>query len=437
MSLNDLKDLKLVKVLRKQPATCKAWLGSRFLATNYQLSTTMSSLSTDFIIVGAGAAGLFAACRAAAAGLRGVLVERRHRAGMKLLMCANNRCNFGHLGSAEELLSAYGEPVRSFLTPAIRALPSTAVARWFEANGLSVKRLGQRLYPASERGDDVLHLFLDLLRERQFPVLYNSPVQKILPLPDGGFCVQCPSVELTCRKLLLTVGGCSYPKTGSMGDGLLFAQDLGLETEAPRAGLAAIQCEEDDPLALARGESLELEEVLATAHGLPSPIAGNLVLGDGILRGSAIYDLTRVLARKGLPLEELTLDLLPGRSPEECKRRWEALGKRHGDTDETMALRLNGLGLPQRLAYAFAQYRDFPPEVLKEYPVRGATLRPLREAIVTVGGIARKEFNPETLECRKIPGLYAAGECLDVDGPTGGYNLEAAFATAALAVKSW
>lgn len=364
------------------------------------------------------------------AGLSCVVLERRSRAGIKLLMCANNRCNFGHLGSAEELLAAYGEPVASFLAPAVRAMPSTAVARWFERMGLPVKRNGQRLYPASERGDDVLHLFLDILRERQVPVIYNCPVTEVQRI-EGGFRVSSANLQLESKRLLLAVGGCSYPKTGSMGDGMLFAERLGLKTEAPRAGLVGVECRQDDALNLGRGE-LELPEVTATADGAPA-VPGNLVLEEGILRGSAVYDLTRYLARRNLPLKNMKIDFLPGKPQDGLAKRWEMLCQRHGDND---ALKLNGMGLPPRLAQSLAQYRDFPVSALKAYPVLDARTRPLREAIVTVGGIALEEFDPKTMQCKKIPGLYAAGECLDVDGPTGGYNLEAAFATAALAIRA-
>lgn len=388
-------------------------------------------MNCDLLIIGAGAAGLFAACRAAEAGIHAVVMERRHRPGLKLLMCANNRCNFGHVGSAEELLKAYGEPVSSFIASAVRAFPSTAMARWLEGVGVPVKRLGQRFYPVSEKGDDVLHAMMDYIRDGQIPIIYNCSADKIEALPGGGFRVSSPNLSLECRRLLLAVGGCSYPRTGSTGDGMLFAQSLGLEIEAPRAGLVGIQCEEDDPLNLGR-EPLELETVTAQADGSPV-IEGNLILEDGILRGSAVYDLTRWLSRQKLPLNGLAIDLLPERSLDALKKRWELLGQRHGNDD---ALKLNGLGLPQRLAYSFARYSDFPLEALKAYPVRGCRPRPLREAIVTVGGISLKEFSPETMECRKYPGLYAAGECLDIDGPTGGYNLEAAFATANLAIRS-
>ncbi len=388
--------------------------------------------STNLLILGAGAAGLFAACQAAEAELPLVLMERRHRPGLKLLMCGNNRCNFGHGGTPEDLLRAYGEPVAGFLRHAIRALPSTEVARFLERRGLPVKRLGERFYPASERGEDLLHLFTDLLRRQQVPILYQCPAQRITPLPEGGFQVDAPQVTLTCRHLLLALGGCSYPQTGSLGDGFLFAQDLGLAYSSPRAGLAALRLPPENPLARLGREEVELPWVKARAHGVEET-EGNLQLHQGLLRGSAVYDMTRKLARKNLPLQEAALDLLPQYSQEELEQRREMLRRRHGENQEMI---LNGLGLPRGVAAALAQGRNIPWHSLKNYPLTGAAVRPLKEAMVTVGGIALEEFNPKTMESLKYPGLYGAGECLDVDGPTGGYNLEAAFATASLAIRS-
>ncbi len=392
-----------------------------------------NSYNTPLLIVGAGAAGLFAASLVAEAGEHALLVERRHRPGLKLLMCGNNRCNFGHLGTPQELLRAYGEPVSSFLSEAIRRFPSTEMGRWLEARDVPVKRSGERLYPAREKGEELLHLFTDILRENQLPVLYQCPVQKVLPMGEGGFQVETPAVTLTCQKLILAVGGCSYPQTGSMGDGLLFAQDLGLATVAPRAGLVGLQLSPRDPLGDTGREEIELPEVVASAPGV-APTPGNLVIQQGLLRGSSVYDLTRRLARAGLPISGITLDLLPGRSLEEARKREEMLRARHGNRQDMI---LNGMGLPYPLAQALESRREpVTARLLKEYPLKNCTARPLREAIVTVGGIALEEFNPKTMECRKYPGLFAAGECLDIDGPTGGYNLAAAFATARLAVQN-
>ena len=379
-------------------------------------------MSPDLIILGAGAAGLYAACAAADAGLRGVLVERRHRPGLKLLMCGNNRCNLAHAGTPEELLEAYGEPVASFLSPALQRLPVPALRRRFDDLGLPTRFFGDRLYPASQRGDDVLHAFLDRLRDREFPILFNCPAEAVRRERDG-FTLECRALELRAPRVLLCVGGCSYPKTGSVGDGFRFAEDLGLATVPPRPGLAGLELPEGSPFAETGAAPLEIPDVVAAAPNL-GKTRGNLLFERGILRGSAIFDLTRRAARQNQPVTSTTLDLLP-----EAPARRPARGA-------SLAARLNALGLPMLLAQAVARLPDASEETIHRLRLDRLAVRPLKEAIVTVGGIALDEFDPETLQAKRVPGLYAAGEVLDVDGPTGGFNLHAAFATADLAIRS-
>ena len=386
-------------------------------------------MNTELVIIGAGAAGLFAACEAADAGLKAVLVERRHRAGLKLLTCGNNRCNLSHVGSAEELLRAYGNPVRDFLDEAVRTLPPSELQRWFQARlGLRTKVLGSRIYPYSEKGDDVLHAFLDHLRDRDFPVIYSAPVEKIQHL-DSGYYVSTPNFSLEARTLLLTIGGFSYPRTGSVGDGKPFSQMLGIPFEEPQAGLVGLSLPEHHPLAQITA-TIDLPQVTVSMPGL-SDLDGNLLIENGVLRGAAIFDLTRLAARFHHNEFSLTIDFFPQESAEQLARRFQTLLQRTGQPRTA----LNALGLPPMLAEALAK-DGVDAKLLKNYHPGKLHPRPLKEAIVTIGGFSRSAFDPATMQCRLLPGLYAAGEVLDIDGPTGGYNLHAAFATAHLAIRS-
>ncbi|MBR6470619.1 MAG: aminoacetone oxidase family FAD-binding enzyme [Victivallales bacterium] len=384
-------------------------------------------MNTDLIIIGAGAAGLFAACGAADAGLKAVLLERRHRAGLKLLMCGNNRCNLSHAGNAEDLLRAYGPPVRDFLDDALRALPPTELQRWLQMRlGLHTKVLGNRIYPASEKGDDVLHAFLDHLRDRDFPVIYSAPAEEIQRV-DGGYRVNTPNFSLETRCLLLAIGGFSYPRTGSVGDGEPFGRMLGIPFEEPRAGLVGLSLPARHPIAQLP-TATDLPEVTVGVPGLPA-ITGNLLIENGVLRGAAIFDLTRLAARQRHEDFRLSIDFFPQETAEQLARRYQTLLSRTGQP----RIALNALGLPPMLAEALA--RDGVDAAgLKDYRPGDLRPRPLKEAIVTVGGLSRSAFDPATMQCRSLPGLYAAGEVLDIDGPTGGYNLHAAFATAHLAI---
>ena len=365
-------------------------------------------MAIPFIIIGGGAAGLMAAAAAAESGISGLLLERRHRLGLKLLMCGNNRCNISHDFSAPQMLNAYGAPVAGFLETAINAFPPSQLRRWFQNLNLkTVVKHDRRIYPASENADDVLHVFTDFLRDRKFPFALNCPVADIR-FADGVFQIETENgLKFEAQNVLVATGGVSYPKTGSVGDGLKFASKLGIATTPLRAGLVAV---ETNLPWLAKMKDTDIPDVAITiqdAQGaVVSRIRGNLLCNPDVLRGSAIFDATRICARKNLSGFSLTLDLLPG----------------GGSLNDRM---------PREVALALKGVRE-----IHSIKIPVLSVRPLKEAIVTVGGVSLNEIYSKTMECKSFPGLYFAGETLDIDGPTGGFNLHAAFATARLAVAA-
>ena len=387
--------------------------------------------NTDLIIVGAGAAGLMAAVTAAETGLRCVVLERRHRPGLKLLMCGNNRCNISHAGTPEELLDAYGEPTASFLQTALAKLSPGNLRTLFSRWGLPTIVNRDRIYPATEKADDVLHCFTDRLRDFEIPFMTNCPVDSITTLPDGGFLVKSPKLTMTARYVLLATGGFSYPKTGSVGDGQRFAKELGLDVTDPRPGLAGVTLA--NPW-LNPGEKADIPQVEITVYdGERRRVAvtsGNLLVESDCLRGTAVFDAVRQISRNNLKDFSLVLDLFPGTSVQNLKIK---LGR--GILTNALAKQ----DIPPALCGVFASAvpKDAPAEqYLKQMPLDVTEIRPLTEAIVTVGGVALHEIDPQTMECKRIPNLFFAGELMDIDGPTGGFNLHAAFATARLAITA-
>lgn len=329
-------------------------------------------------IVGGGAAGLYAAAVAAERGLGCAVVERKARPGAKLLMTANGRCNFTKDVPAEALLADLGEPVASFARKAVEACPPARIAGGLRALGVRARRMADgRLFPESGRAADVVHAFGDLLREKGVPLLVNCPVAGILP-QAGGFLVRTKSFDLAARNVLVATGGVSFPKTGSVGDGQTFARALGHRVTPLRAGLVGYEMR---PPKIARFE----EGVARVRAGgeVRCVYRGEIEFERWGVGGAAVYN---------------------------CQR-WAA---RHATGPYEVELAFGG----ERLVLA------------------NPTPRPVKEAIVTVGGVALDEVDPETMMSRKVPGFYFAGEVLDVDGPTGGYNLSLAFATARLAVAS-
>lgn len=332
----------------------------------------------ELAIIGGGAAGLMAAATAAAAGARCIVIERKARVGAKMLMTANGRCNFTKDVPVERMLEDIGGDVADFAAPALRAFPPQAIVAGFRARGLKTRRMADgRIFPASGNAADVVHVFGDMLRDEAIPLLCNCPVTGIQRVKNG-FIVGLGGFTLWARNVLLATGGLSFPKTGSVGDGLEFARALGHCIEPCRAGLTGFECPPHPP---ARYERAQAAVIAGGVEVFRS--AGEVEYETKGVTGAAVYNCSRFVARRNL-------------------RDW--------------TLRLE------------------TPEGTSE--LRAPRMRPLKEAIVTIGGVSRGEIDPQTMCSRIVPGLYFAGEVVDIDGPTGGYNLTLAFATARLAVKS-
>ena len=336
-----------------------------------------------FAILGAGAAGLFAGCLAGETGLPALLLERKSRAGCKLLMTGNGRCNLTKEVPVSRMLADFGGTMESFLAPALNAMPPRSIMAWFERHGVPLKTMGDgRVFPASEKATDIAHALVDTLRDTDTPICLNAEVLG-LRKEDGFFSIQAQTFALRAKRVLIATGGVGYPKTGSVGDGQQWAKALGHTLVPYRPGLVGFVAEHPW---IHRNAGRTLPRTTVRVR-----IDGHAVYeGDGQLDcllwglgGAAAYNASRYIGR-------------------ECPRtftfEWEADGQ---------------------------TFRIETPKT-----------RPLKESIATIGGIPLEEVDPETMSSRICEGLYFAGEVLDIDGPTGGYNLSAAFSTAALAVRS-
>lgn len=229
-----------------------------------------------------------------------------------------------------------------------------------------------------------MHVFGDLLRDSEIPLLTNAPVTGVQPVKNG-FIVATRNFTVWARNVLIATGGVSFPKTGSVGDGQAFARALGLAVEPCRAGL--VGCATRDRRVLARAGARYMQGAAASVvvDGAEKFRAeGEVEFEPWGVSGAAVYNCTRWVARHA------------------DGARW------------TLELELDG----------------------ERVSVGDPAMRPVKEAIVTMGGVALGEVEPSTMMARRVPGLYFAGEVLDIDGPTGGYNISLAFATARLAVES-
>lgn len=381
-----------------------------------------------------------AAAAAAEFQLRAIVIERKHQAGRKLLMCANNRCNLSNDLPPERMIEAYGPGMAEFLAPAISAFSPADLRNWFRKQGLktTVHKDG-KVFPESEKSADVLHFFSDQMRLAQMPVVYNAPVTAIAKDP-AGLRVVTRNFSLVARWVLVATGGVSYPKTGSVGDGQKIAKSLGHRLIPYRPGLVGFEIAESW-LTRCGGGALSGTRVRIVANGQPiGETAGEIEFSHQGVRGPAIVDASRLVARVDARDIVFEIDLCPRFTADEVAEfvggKLAAAG---GDTPRALA----GWLMPPGLAKAFSQAM-LPGKsaaktiagAVKHWIIHPTKPRPLKEAMVTVGGVSRDDVDPQTMQSRLVPGLFFCGEVLDIDGPTGGYNLHAAFATARQAVAA-
>lgn len=347
-----------------------------------ETGTNLKHKPVPLAIIGGGAAGMFAAAVAAERKIGCLVFERKARLGAKMLMTANGRCNFTRDISPDAFLRDVGEPVADWVSLALRSCPPQSIIRGFKSLGVRLRRMEDgRMFPDSGQAATIVHAFGDLLRDEGVPLCVNCPVAGIQPVKNG-FIVATPSFTVWASNVLVATGGMSFPKTGSVGDGQDFARRLGHRLEPCRAGLTGIEVRDRAVTAQAGARFDGASACVKDAAGrVLFASRGEIDCETWGLSGAAVYNCQRWIAR-------------------------------HGGGDLSMEATFGGRTLA----------------------IREISPRPLKEAIVTIGGVSLEEVEPATMMSRKVPGLFFAGEVLDIDGPTGGYNLTMAFATARAAV---
>ena len=326
---------------------------------------------------------MFAAAVAAERRIPCVLIERKARLGSKVLMTANGRCNFTKDISPDQFLKDVGE-AKDFVAAAIRECPPRKIISGFKSLNVPLRRMADgRMFPADGKAATIVHAFGDLLRDNAVPILTNCAVTGIQP-QKNGFIVATKNFTLWAENVLLTTGGVSYPKTGSVGDGQNFAKQLGHRIVPYQPGLIGLETSDRRITSLA-GRRFEdgRAKVIGPDGATLFDYRGEVDCESFGLSGAAVYNAQRFIAHR--KLKDFTIEV------------W--------------------------FEHNRLQFKNLRP-------------RPVKEAIVTIGGVATDEIDPRTMESKLVPHLYFAGEVMDIDGPTGGYNLTMAFSTARLAVES-
>jgi len=399
------------------------------------------------IVIGAGPAGLMAALTAApSTGENVCLLEKNDVPGKKLLLAGSGRCNLTNAGPIANFPGHYGGHAR-FVKPALYHFTNVDLAEFMSCLGLPLKELNDsKLFPVTESGRDVLRVLLDACERSGVNILYHSAVKRAVKgTNDGGFLVQTESGSYTTRKLVIATGGKSYPSTGSTGDGFLLARSFGhtISEVAPALTPVIVQ---DYPFGDCAGTSFAMAGIRVTRHGKKqAERKGALLLTHQGLSGPGILDLSRDIQ----PGDTLTVSFVNFSSPEAFEDR--LLSDFRSQGKKTIKNILSPAYLPERFTVVLGHHRKIDMdqtaatlekevrkklvEAITGMPLTVERLGDFHEAMATRGGVSLSEIHRNTLESRLVPGLFFCGEVLDVDGDTGGYNLQFAFSSGALVGK--
>ena len=394
----------------------------------------------DGIVIGGGPAGMFAAITAAKRGQKVLLLERNDRLGKKLLITGKGRCNVTYACSGQEVLQNTPRNGR-FLYSAMDAFPPERIMSFFQENGCALKtERGNRVFPVTDRSQSVLECLQKELRRSQVTVK-TARVRQILTEDGIVTGVKTQNETLRAKWVILATGGASYPTTGSTGDGYAMAEALGHTVIAPQGSLVPLETAGSDAQDM-QGLSLrnvgvklvnnkkkvlykDFGELLFTHFGVSGP---TVLSASCHLKGEQcrlIIDLKPALEENKLDDRILRdLDMYQNRSMENAltdllPRSMIPVVLRRLDIDPN--LQANSLTRQKRRSLV---------ELLKAFDLEITGKRPVAEAIITSGGIKVSEIDPKTMASKKVPGLYFAGEVIDCDAYTGGFNLQIAWATA-------
>ena len=400
----------------------------------------MNGWNNSIFVVGGGAAGMMAAITAAENGAQVTLLERNDRLGKKLYITGKGRCNVTNDCAPEDFFQNVPRNPR-FLYSAIYAFPPREVMAWFEAHGCALKtERGNRVFPQSDKSASVIDALRAELRRLGVRVLQERALDIVTQ--DGAVCgLKTDGGFHKTERVILATGGCSYPQTGSTGDGYRMLEKLGHTIVPPVGSLVPLvekgyDCKQMQGLALKnvalrlvnqKGKTVfeEFGELLFTHFGLSGPV---------VLSASAHMnekDSYTVLLDLKPALDEQKLDLRLLRDFEKFQNRdfENALVELLPRSMIPVIVRRSGIPAEEKVHSITREQRRALLELMKRFPVEIACKAPVEEAIVTSGGVKVSEIEPGTMQSKRVRGLYVAGELLDVDAYTGGFNLQIAWAT--------
>jgi len=425
---------------------------------------------TEIAVLGAGAAGFFAATRAAERGRSILLLEKNRKPGTKILMSGGTRCNLTQATDRRGIVEAFGKQGR-FLHSALSLLGPDELVALFEAEGVPTKvEPTGKIFPVSDRAVDVVEALKRMLNRSGAKLSLEQPVQQI-ERTDAGFVIRTVRGDIATKKIVLTTGGQSYPGCGTTGDGYAWAKQLGHKIVPPRPALVPLLSDAvwvhelsgvtvpDVGVRIVEGQFSGTQRG-ATAK--PQAVGrGSFLFTHFGLSGPVVMDVSRaVTTRPDSAAWQAVCDFLPTMNEQQLSDRITpgktTTGKtttgKNGAAGKQTALAVVVEWLPKRLAEALFAEAEVPLDcrvaelskkrrnqllrVLKQMPIPIRGSQGFKKAEVTAGGVDLREVDSKTIQSKLCPDLYFAGEILDLDGPIGGYNFQAAFSTGWLVGES-
>ena len=404
--------------------------------------------NSRIIVVGGGPAGMFAALQAARGNHEVLLLDKNEMLGRKLKITGGGRCNLTNIKDKKEHQRATIHNPK-FLYKSFDALNPKELMKYFEDRGCTFKLEKEgTVFPRSDDSSEIINILLEDLLEHGVKIWYNHKVEKVLiageqvrgvALPDGR--------EILADKVIITTGGASYPQTGSTGDGYTMAEELGHSIEKIKPALTSFEVKENWVKSLAGISFSDTSLGILKMNKLQE--WGDLLLTHYGISGPPVLKLSSYINEEDLKKTPVTveIDFFPDKTEEELKDWFlhHSTGKKNLNNVLTefwprkfIEEILPFLGIPKdrKMNELKKKERNKLMDAMKGLHLTVTGLRPIKDAIVTAGGINVKEVNPSTMESKKISGLYFAGEVLDLDAITGGYNLQIAFSTGFVAGQS-
>ena len=388
----------------------------------------------DVVIIGGGPAGLFSAIQCASCGLSVALLEKNISFGKKLLISGSGKCNLTQVGEIEAFIHHYGTS-SNFVKPCLYAFSNDSLRKFLHKNKLSTVSLENgKVFPQSMKAIDVLNVFENVCRQKGVDLLTKMDVKRI-STNEGIFETLTECSTFYSKYVVISTGGVSYPQTGSTGDGHIFAKNFGHKIRPTKFALAPLFIKSFE---LADYSGLSFEDLCFTHWRDGKKVgaySGDVLVTHRGISGPGVMDNSRYMVRGDV----VKINFLNG-TVEDSRGALVKLFNNGGK--KLVRSVVNELNLPKRLVDYFLSTAGISHELkcaelkkatrskllllLTEYEMEIKEVGNALTAMATAGGVSLKEVNPKTMESRKVDGLYFAGEVLDVDGDTGGYNIQVA-----------